>query len=184
MLELFKTLDKGIQAFLRTFTIILFAALGLLLLASVSMRLAGDLEVFLSMHNMQTIADTIKRIVPINSFHWFDEIVELLISALVFFGAAALWTIKGHFQVGDWISKRLPGNVSRSIYKSIITLICAVFMAAFLWYSLQLCLNTTELSTVFQIPKWVMYGSMPISALIMLAYSIAELIQNMRSAKN
>ncbi|MDR3048298.1 MAG: TRAP transporter small permease [Elusimicrobiota bacterium] len=180
---LLKKLDAAIKAFLRVFSITLFTVLGILLLISVSMRLAGDLEVFLSMRGFQDIADFIKSAVPMNSFHWFDEIVELLISALAFFGAAALWTIKGHFAVGDWISSRLPGNVSRVVYKTIVALISVIFMAAFLFYSVKLCLQTTELSTVFQIPKWVMYGSMPISAIIMLSYSIADLIRGLKTFK-
>ncbi|MDR0823202.1 MAG: TRAP transporter small permease [Endomicrobium sp.] len=178
-----KKLDIGIQTVLRVLSITLFAALGVLLLVSVSMRLAGDFEVFLSMRGFQGIADFIKSVLPMNSFHWFDEIVELLISALSFFGAAALWAVKGHFAVGDWISSRLPGNVSRVTYKAIVTLVSVIFMATFLWFSVKLCLQTTELSTVFQIPKWVMYGSMPISAVIMLSYSVAQLVGNIKEFK-
>ena len=43
------------------------------------------------------------RFVPIMSMHWFDEILELLYGALIFYGAAAVWVVHGHFSVGDWI---------------------------------------------------------------------------------
>ena len=61
------------------------------------------------------------RFVPIMSMHWFDEIVELLYGALVFYGAAAVWVVHGHFSVGDWISKRLPNMRARYSRSPIIS---------------------------------------------------------------
>jgi TRAP-type C4-dicarboxylate transport system permease small subunit len=141
----------------------------------------GDLVQALHEKNLGGIADVIRKVLPITSFHWLDEIVELCFSALTFYGATAIWAIKGHFSIGDWISKRLPGNISRGLYRLFVNLVCVAFLATFLFYSLRLTLNTTELSTVFQIPKQVMYSSMPIASLIMLCYSLTEFIQNLRT---
>jgi TRAP-type C4-dicarboxylate transport system permease small subunit len=174
-------LDRVVRKVLQVVTVILFAALGLLLIVNVFLRLMGDLTQFFHNRGMDGVGKVISTILPVTSFHWLDEIVELCFAALIFYGAAALWAIKGHFSVGDWISKRLPGNKSRALYKAIITLFCVVFLAVFFIFALRLTTGATELSTVFQIPKKVMYSCMPVSSLIMLAYSVAELVTDIKA---
>ena len=169
-------LDVAVRHVLRWLAIALFVVLGVLLLANVFVRLRGDLTQFLHGMGADGIADMVRAMMPMTSFHWLDEIVELCFSALIFYGAAALWAEKGHFSVGDWISARLPGNVSRTLYKALIAAISLVFFVVFFHYALRLTLQATELSTVFQIPKKVMYSSMVISSLVMMLYALAELV--------
>ncbi|MDR0440888.1 MAG: TRAP transporter small permease [Candidatus Accumulibacter sp.] len=169
-------IDMLVRRILRYLVIALFVVLGLLLLANVFIRLMGDLTQFLHELGLDAIADAVRAVMPMTSFHWLDEIVELCFSAMIFYGAAALWAEKGHFSVGDWISGRLPGNVSRTVYKALIAMVNLVFLVVFFYFSLRLTLHATELSTVFQIPKKVMYSSMVISSLIMAVYSLVELV--------
>jgi TRAP-type C4-dicarboxylate transport system permease small subunit len=175
-MTLLAKMDMTVRHTLRYLLIALFVALGILLLANVFVRLMGDLTQFLHEMELDGMADAIRAVLPMTSFHWLDEIVELCFSALIFYGAAALWAEKGHFSVGDWISGRLPGNVSRTIYQTLIAVINLVFLAVFFRFALRLTLQATELSTVFQIPKKVMYSSMAISSLVMTIYALAELI--------
>lgn len=175
-----KTAHRVLQAFLRVFCILIFIVLALILLTNVFLRLANDLSIWLDVKGMADAARTVKSLVPITSMHWFDEIVELCFAYLVFYGAAALWGTKGHFCVGDWISKRLPGLRSRALYQTLVTLLSVVFMGVFFWFSLQLTMKTTELSTVFQIPKSVMYSCMPIASFIMLCYSLVDLYLDLK----
>jgi TRAP-type C4-dicarboxylate transport system permease small subunit len=168
--------DVAVRHILRYLAIALFAALGLLLLANVFVRLMGDLTQFLHQMGLDGLADVVRAAMPMTSFHWLDEIVELCFSALIFYGAAALWAEKGHFSVGDWISARLPSQSSRTFYKTSIAVINLAFLVVFFSFSLRLTLQATELSTVFQIPKKVMYSSMAISSMIMAVYSLAELV--------
>lgn len=115
--------------------------------------------------------NVLNRFVPISSFHWLDEIVELCFAAMVFYGAAAVWAGGEHFSVGDWISPRLPGPRSKAAYRLLKEGAGLAFMAVVLYYSAQLALRAGESTAVFRIPKIVLYASMPISALIMAAYS-------------
>jgi len=179
-MELLKSLDAGLGKLLRWVTIALFIALGTLLLLNVLLRLANDLAIFLTAQGYEGLAASVKALVPIVSFHWFDEIVELCFASLVFYGAAALWRTKGHFSIGDWISSRLPGKIYRAVYRTLVSLFSVVFMAIFFWFSLMLTVNATELSTVFQIPKSVMYSCMPIASMIMLFYALADTVRNVR----
>lgn len=174
MTAFLKFVDYWLQLFLRWLCILLFAALGLILAANVTMRVLNDASRFLASHGLDGPAAAVKSLAFITSMHWFDEIVELCFASLVFYGAASLWGRKGHFRVGDWISSRLPCRSLQAIYRLIVTLLSISFLAIFLWYSLALSLHTPELSTVFQIPKTWIYSCMPASAAIMLGYSLAD----------
>jgi TRAP-type C4-dicarboxylate transport system permease small subunit len=109
------------------------------------------------------------------SMHWFDEIVEMLYGALIFYGAAAVWVGHGHFSVGDWISKRLPGTRARFVYRLLVELSSLVFIAIFFKFSLDLTVATTEATTAFAMPKQWLYACMPISGAIMLVYSVKNM---------
>jgi TRAP-type C4-dicarboxylate transport system permease small subunit len=179
-MESLKKLDRIVRKVLEIISLVLFAALGLLLIVNVFLRLMGDLTQFFHTRGLDGVGKVISTILPVTSFHWLDEIVELCFAGLIFYGAAALWVIKGHFSVGDWISKRLPGDKSRAFYKALITLFSVVFLAIFFVFAVRLTAGATELSTVFQIPKKVMYSCMPVSSLIMLCYSVAELVSDLK----
>ncbi len=175
MAELFPKLDASIRRFLRGFSIILFVVLSFLLVANVLLRLTNDLSIVLTDRGYSDAAAFIQRLLPLVSMHWFDEIVEMCFAALVFYGAALLWATKGHFCVGDWISPRLSGERARAWYRVLVAALCVAFQAVFFWYSLLLTLCATELTTVFQIPKSLLYSCMPVSSFIMLAYSVCDL---------
>ncbi len=170
-------LDRAVRGFLRALCTLLFIALGLILLTNVYLRQLNDLANWLEARGLADWAAAARGFAPLTSMHWFDEIVELLFAYLVFYGAAALWGTKGHFSIGDWISKRLPGKRLVAVYQLCVAALALVFIAVFCFYSFRLTVSATELSTVFQIPKGVMYSCMPISSLIMTCYSVAELLR-------
>jgi TRAP-type C4-dicarboxylate transport system permease small subunit len=180
MTGILRKIDHYLQVVLRFISLAFFSALGILMIANVLLRLISDLINFLVVKGYNNIAEIIKDILPITSFHWFDEIVEFFFAALVFYGAAALWGAKRHFSVGDWISQRLPGEKSKAVYRIIICLISTTFMGILFWFSLRLTLRSTEVTTVFQIPKSILYSSMPISSLIMLSYSVCDVLGELR----
>ncbi len=176
-----KLIDILVQNILRWISMGFFCFLGFLLAANVLLRLINDLINKLTVLGYENIADSIKAILPVTSFHWLDEIVELSFAALVFYGAAALWGAKLHFSVGDWISPRLKSTQMRCLYRMFIFSICIAFMATLFWFSLRLTLRSTELTTVFQMKKSILYSCMPISALIMLVYSLFDFLGELRN---
>jgi len=177
----FPTLDRGVRAVLRCAAIVLFFVLSALLIANVLLRLTNDLSITLSDRGFAGAAALLQHLLPLVSMHWFDEIVEMCFAGLVFYGAALLWAEKGHFCVGDWISPRLPGERSRGWYRLLIAALSTAFQAVFFWYSLRLTLTATELTTVFQIPKSLLYSCMPAASLVMLAYSVCDIVVEGRS---
>jgi len=176
MITLLKTIDTWVQRILRYIAMTMFSILGLLLVANVSLRLLNDLVQFLQHHGMEDISSFIQGVVSISSFHGFDEIIELSFAALVFYGAAGLWCAKLHFSVGDWISPRIKNARLKHFYRLLILIISASFMAILFWFSLKLTLRTHQVTTVFQIKQWILYSCIPISSMIMLIYSLVDVI--------
>jgi TRAP-type transport system small permease protein len=155
---IFAAIDVALTTVLKTITIVLF------LIITVIMTL-----------------NIINRYLPFTSFHWLDEIVELCFAGLVFYGAAAVWMTKGHFSAGDWISKRLPKPWLVNLYRLVVELGSLAFVAILLKFSWQITVKSQEATAVFQIPKAVLYSCMPVSAAIMVLYSIVRIVAQLRS---
>jgi len=170
----FKKTDAALQRLLRLVVLFFFFALALLLAYNVVLRLTNDLVTFLSERGFNEAAGAVRGLLPVTSMHWFDEIVELCFAALIFYGAASLWASGGHFSVGDWISPRLPYERLKNVYRLLVDLLSLAFLWVFFFYSLRLTLRATELTTVFQIHKSVLYSCMPVSSFIMLLYSLRD----------
>ena len=177
MTGIFRSADILTQRVLRILTVLLFFVLALLLATNVALRLTNDLATVLTERGFSSAAEIVRGIIPIGSMHWFDEIVEMCFAAMIFYGSASLWAVKGHFCVGDWISPRIRNFRAGSAYRLLTALLGAAFMAVFFRYSLRLTLHSTELTTVFQIPKSFLYSCMPVSSFIMLVYSLADCLR-------
>jgi len=144
--------DKGLTLALEWICIVLFVAITLIL----------TLNIFV-------------RFVPIMSMHWFDEILELIYGALIFYGAAAVWVAHGYFSVGDWISKFIPSVRGRFAYRLLVELCSLVFIAIFFWYAVELLMKTEEMTTAFAMSKKWLYACMPITGAIMIVYSLKNM---------
>ncbi len=146
-------IDNVLLVVLKTISITLFAVLTLILTANV-----------------------LVRYVPVTSMHWLDEIVEMAFAGMVFYGAAAVWIQKGHFSAGNWIEKRLPSLRAQAAFRLFVDAVSLVFIGIFFKYSLDLTMRSVEVTAVFLIPKKVLYACMPISSLIMVAYSLKFIV--------
>jgi TRAP-type C4-dicarboxylate transport system permease small subunit len=152
LLALLARLDRALLLALEVICIVLFAAITVILTLNI-----------------------VVRFVPVMSMHWFDEILELLYGALVFYGAAAVWVGHAHFSVGDWLSKRLPSVRARFVYRFLVEFCSLAFIAIFFKYSLDLTMTTTEQTTAFAMSKAWLYACMPITGGIMLLYSLKNM---------
>jgi TRAP-type C4-dicarboxylate transport system permease small subunit len=120
-------------------------------------------------------ANVIVRFFPVVSLHWFDEIIELLYAYLVFYGAAALWILRGHISVGDWIEKSIGNPRLRHLYRMFIELLVLAFAAVFFYYSMRLTILALDVTNVFAIPKRVLYSCMPVAGALMVIYSLRNI---------
>lgn len=154
-MDFFKSLDKTLGKFLRGMSIFSLSALFFLVLGNV-----------------------VFRFIPIFSFGWFDEIVEMMFAYFVFYGSAALWREGQHFVV-YLIPSKFKGNVRRAFDIAINVINILFFLTLFI-YSLKLTVIATDWTPIFRLPKRILYSCMPISGFIMLLYSIASFIEQLK----
>jgi TRAP-type transport system small permease protein len=154
MLNILDEIDKIIINIIKVIAITLFLGLMILITANIIVRRA-----------------------QLISLHWFDEILELMVVAMVFYGSAAVWMHKEHFSVGNWIGKRIKNPGMAHLYRMILEIIGFIFIAIFFYYSLQLTIHVLDVSNIFRIPKKIFYSCMPISSAIMALYSIRHIVE-------
>jgi TRAP-type C4-dicarboxylate transport system permease small subunit len=153
-LKVLSVIDRVLTVILKVITITLFIVLAAIITANILLR-----------------------IFPVTSLHWTDEIVELCFAALVFYAAAGVWMVKGHFSVGDWFKRVTKNERARNAYRLLVELISLLFACVLFYFSLNLLMRSVELTSVFQIPKKVLYSPIPVSALIMAVYSVTYVIR-------
>ena len=124
------------------------------------------------------------RFVPFMSMHWFDEILELLYGALIFYGATAVWVSHGHFSVGDWLSKYIKSTWGRFVYRLIVELTSLIFIIIFFKYAIDLFIHTEEQTTAFALSKKWLYACMPIASAIMIVYSLKNMFIELAKITN
>jgi TRAP-type transport system small permease protein len=121
------------------------------------------------------------RFLPIFSMGWSDEIVELLFAWMVFMGAAELCRQRKHFVV-DLIPNMIAGTRTGQVQGIVIQLLALAFLLVFTYEGAILAIRATDRSPIFEYPKTLWYMSVPISGIIMVVYTIRDLIKFFRSS--
>jgi TRAP-type C4-dicarboxylate transport system permease small subunit len=116
------------------------------------------------------------RYFPVAAFYWFDEIVEWMFAWMVFFGAAALWARNEHFKL-DWINEKLKGTPTGHLGAMVLELISLFFFVIFFYQALRLTTLAKDWTPVFNVSKRYLYVCMPISGIIMVGYSIRNVLR-------
>ena len=114
------------------------------------------------------------RFVPVFSFGWFDEIVEMVFAYFVFFGSAALWREREHFRL-CLLPDKLKGTRAGRVLDIVIDAAGIIFFLVLFVYSLELTLRAADQTPIFKLSKRLLYVCIPISSFIMLVYSAAAL---------
>jgi TRAP-type C4-dicarboxylate transport system permease small subunit len=94
---------------------------------------------------------------------WSDEIIEWLMTSLIFIAAADLWRQRDHFQI-EAVADMFAGTM----FGKIFTFIIEIFAAA---------LSVGRHSQILAWPMTWWYAPMPVAGAIMFVYSIRNLIQ-------
>ena len=115
------------------------------------------------------------RFLPIFSMGWTDEIVELLFAWMVFIGAAELCRQRKHFIV-DLIPNMIAGTRTGHVLGIVIQLLALAFLLVFTYEGALLAIQATDRSPVFEYPKTLWYMSIPISGIIMVGYTLRDLL--------
>jgi TRAP-type C4-dicarboxylate transport system permease small subunit len=115
------------------------------------------------------------RFLPIFSMGWTDEIVELLFAWMVFSGAAELCRQRKHFTV-DLIPNMIAGTRTGHVLGIVIQLLALAFLLVFTYEGAILAIQATDRSPIFEYPKTIWYLSIPIPGIIMVGYTVRDLL--------
>ena len=115
------------------------------------------------------------RFLPVFPMGWTDEIVELLFAWMVFICSAELGRQRKHFIV-DLIPNMIAGTRAGHVLNIVIQLLALAFLLVFTYEGALLAIQATDRSPIFEYPKALWYMSMPISGMIMIGYTIRNLL--------
>jgi TRAP-type C4-dicarboxylate transport system permease small subunit len=115
------------------------------------------------------------RFVPVTSLGWSDEIVEWAFAWMVFVGAAVLWRDNEHFRV-EWLPNRLKAKASGKVLGLAVEALSMIFLAIMTYYGMKLTVAAHDRSPILELPRHIWYLCIPLAGMIMIAYSIRNLI--------
>ena len=151
-MNLLKTADRGIGGALRWGSVSILGVVFVLLAVNVFVRFF-----------------------PIVSFEWFDEVIEMLIAWMVFLGTAALWRENEHFTI-TFFPDLFKGRKAGFALDILINLVGLAFIGVFTYYSLNLTLRVSDWTPIINMPKKLLYASMPVSGVFMVIYSLRNIL--------
>jgi TRAP-type transport system small permease protein len=152
----FSTFDRGLVATLRMICVVCFVILFILLCGNV-----------------------LVRYFPVTTMYWFDEVVEWVFAWMVFLGAAALWARDEHFKL-EWISQKLRAHPQGPLVAIVLEILSLSFLLIFAYQSLRLTMLARDWTPVFNISRRYLYACMPVSGVIMVAYSVRNIVRETR----
>ena len=113
---------------------------------------------------------------PVAAFYWFDEVVEWMFAWMVFMGAAVLWARDEHFRL-EWFTNKIKGTPAGYLVAAILELISLFFILIFFYQALRLTFLAKDWTPVFNVSRRYLYVCMPISGIIMVGYSIRNVMR-------
>lgn len=119
------------------------------------------------------------RYFPVTAFYWFDEVVECLFAFMVFFGSAALWARDEHFKL-SWISDKLQGTSKGHLVSVVLEILSLAFLLIFAYQAMRLTVLARDWTPVFNVSRRYLYGCMPISGVIMVGYSMRNIVREVK----
>ena len=115
------------------------------------------------------------RFVPFTSMGWTDEIVEFAFAWMVFLCSAGLWRQRTHFRV-ELIQEWLGSSKAGRALEMILNLLCLGFLLVLTYQGGVLALKATDRSPIFEFPKTLWYLSIPVAGVIMVGYTVRDLL--------
>jgi TRAP-type C4-dicarboxylate transport system permease small subunit len=115
------------------------------------------------------------RFVPVSSMGWADEIIEFAFAWMVFLGTAVLWGARSHFRV-EILPEHLAGKKSGRVLEIFLGLCAFVFLLIFTYEGGLIAIRATDRSPILELPRTLWYMIIPISGVIMIGYTIRDLI--------
>ncbi len=138
---------------------------------------AGTLVVVIS---LAVLTSVLYRYVLMRSATWADELPSFLFIWVVFLGAALGVKRSAHFEISAFVGNLPPIWRSRLKYVTMLSeAIMALFLVVYGWRLVGLTIENR--SPGLDIPMGYVYGSVPISGILMFLYLIPQFVTHLRS---
>src|SRR5581483_2569216 len=134
---------------------------------------------FLLVMTVSTFANVVARYAFNAPIPWAEELARYSFIWLVFVGAAVC-TKHGRHVAIDAVVKVLPPAVRRScelLVKAGIALLCGILI----YYGVVLMSSATQPTSTLNIPTYLVYVAVPLSALSILVRTLADLVRDLRA---
>lgn len=121
------------------------------------------------------VAHVFFRYVLRSGILWSDEVVQILMVAMVMFGTARAVRTDGHTELQSFVD-RIPGR-GRTVVRTVVSLASLGFLILFFLSSFEFTMSTGTLRTVMlRIPRKYCYMFLPIGA----GLSVYEFIKTLK----
>lgn len=105
---------------------------------------------------------------------WYEEVITLCFSWMIFLAAAELWRTREMFTV-DFFT-HLIGNVRlRSLLRLIVSMFCLALFAVLLVFGVRWIGGIRSTTAALRLPTGLLYASIPVSTTLMLVMTVRDI---------
>lgn len=136
--------------------------------------------VFMVLMSVCTVVNVIARYIFNSPFAWAEEFARYAFVWVVFLGAVACTKQKRHIII-DAAVEALPRR-ARSAVLALADLSIIGLMIALIYYGWVFTTMSTEPTSMMEIPQYLIYVAVPLSAALVLLYTVGDIRRNIRQA--
>jgi len=125
-------------------------------------------------------ANVFGRFILGSSISWGEEVAKILLTYLTFFGAAYAMQDNSHYSF-DFIIRKLPDKLLRFflIFRWSVIIIISVII---IYYSTEVTIRMTDwIMPSSGINRALVYGATPVGIILLLFYSLRNLIEDIKN---
>lgn len=106
---------------------------------------------------------------------WTEEVSRLLFGWLAFLGTALAFQRNAHISISVLVDRARPQlRVAAAVFVRALVMAFAAIMVV---YGIRLCLSTHLITTVLQLPMWLIYAAIPVSGALILFHGSVALLR-------
>jgi TRAP-type C4-dicarboxylate transport system permease small subunit len=136
--------------------------------------------VFMVVMSLATFANVVARYFFNSPIQWAEELARYSFIWVVFLGAVVCTKRKRHIVI-DILQQSLPARPTA--WTRLLVDCCTVGIALVIaYYGWKLTASATQITATLQIPHYVIYAVVPVSAALIILHTLGDFVANMRAA--
>jgi TRAP-type C4-dicarboxylate transport system permease small subunit len=136
--------------------------------------------IFMVLMSVCTVGNVIARYVFNSPIAWAEEFARYAFVWVVFLGAVACTKQKRHIVI-DALTGALPRRIRAGVL-AFADLLVIGLMAALIYYGWIFTTMSTEPTSMMEIPQYLIYVAVPLSAVLVIFYTLRDIRRNMADA--